>query len=270
MNENIGKRAQQEREKRLREQDEAIRKKINTLSFYSEKTEENFSVIKELIRANKRNKKDGLQRISIGEFKNRILQNISQLEDGMVELSALDTSKAATISPHYKQKIIEWQEQLKKLEPQIQNAIINGTDDVNEFEPKSFWDKFMGSSNDDSNNNPGEQAQKEAQIINSIIFSNNVDELIQTLLNFGNIIDTEISSFDLMGTEHKFSAARAKFANGLSLLKALDPTNNIIPHFENQLQKWIKKWKLYIIIRLCLAGAAALFFLIIMLLSKSS
>lgn len=265
MAENIGKRAQQEREKRLREQDEAIRKKINILSFYSEKAEENFSVIKELIRANKRNKKDGLQRISIGEFKNRILQNISQLEDGMVELSALDTSKAATISPHYKQKIIEWKERLKKLEPQIQNVIINGTDDVNEFEHKSFWDKFMGSSDDDSNNNQGEQAHKEAQIINSIIFSNNVDELIQTLLNFGNIIDTEISSFDLMGTEHKFSAARTKFANGLSLLKALDPTNNIIPHFENQLQKWIKKRKLYIIIRLCFVGAAALFFLIIML-----
>lgn len=49
MAENIGKRAQQEREKRLRESDEAVRAKVNSLSYIANEIEENFSIIKHLI-----------------------------------------------------------------------------------------------------------------------------------------------------------------------------------------------------------------------------
>lgn len=105
MAENIGKLAQREKEKRLREQDEVIRRKVNWLSSIADEIEKNFSIIKELIRENKRNKKVLSHRVSIEEYKSKVLQDITQLENAMLELSALDTSKASVVSPHYKQKI---------------------------------------------------------------------------------------------------------------------------------------------------------------------
>lgn len=271
MAENIGKLAQREKEKRLREQDEVIRRKVNWLSSIADEIEKNFSIIKELIRENKRNKKVLSHRVSIEEYKSKVLQGITQLENAMLELSALDTSKASVVSPHYKQKITDWKEQLKKLEPQIHNTYLTGTDDLDEFdkwEGKSFLGKLSDSFKENDNDNTSEQAKKEAQIINSIVFSDNVNELTQTLLNFGNIIDTEISAFDIMGTEHKFSAARTKFTNGLSLLKSIDPTNKMIPYFEERRQKWEEKRKLHIKYRVYIVCGVAVVILILVILGK--
>ena len=200
MAENIGKRAQQEREKRLRESDEAVRAKVNSLSYIANEIEENFSIIKHLIKENKRNKKVLSHHVSIEEYKSKMQQGITRLQNSIMELSALDASKCSIVSPHYQQQIANWQKQLKELDPQIKNVILTGDDDLDEFdklENESFLDRILG--NDNESKSTSEQAKKEARIINSIVFTNNADELTQTLLNFGNLIDTEISSFDFAG-----------------------------------------------------------------------
>lgn len=122
--------------------------------------------------------------------------------------------------------------------------------------------------NDNESKSTSEQAKKEARIINSIVFTNNADELTQTLLNFGNLIDTEISSFDFAGTEHKFSDARTKFDNGVRLLKSIDPNNKMISYFESQQQKWEKKRKMHIKYRIYIIAGIVFFILLFTILSK--
>lgn len=269
MAENIGKRAQQEREKRLRESDEAVRAKVNSLSYIANEIEENFSIIKHLIKENKRNKKVLSHHVSIEEYKSKMQQGITRLQNSIMELSALDASKCSIVSPHYQQQIANWQKQLKELEPQIKNVILTGDDDLDEFdklENESFLDRILG--NDNESKSTSEQAKKEARIINSIVFTNNADELTQTLLNFGNLIDTEISYFDFAGTEHKFSDARTKFDNGVRLLKSIDPNNKMISYFESQQQKWEKKRKMHIKYRIYIIAGIVFFILLFTILSK--
>lgn len=251
MTEITGKRAQQEREKRLREQDAAIRSKINALSYDANQVEENFSIIETLLSENKRNKKVGFDRISIEVYKSKVLKNIAELENDMMTLATLDSSKASTISSYYEDKIKNWQERLKKLEPQIRNILLTGVDDKDALDNLSFWNRITGTiKNIEESNKGSEQSQKEFKIINRVTFSKDPDELTQTLLNFSNVINGEISAFDFIGNEHRFSEAREKFANGVLLLKSIEPTNKTIPYFEELQQKWEDKRKFHIKLRI--------------------
>ena len=242
MAENLGKRAQQEREKRLMIQDKEIRATIDELSFLANRIDTNFSIINDMIRKKQRSRKDGYRKLSITDYKNEILNKISNLENTIMKLNALDKQKADTLAPHYQQKIINWKIALEKTE-------VNHSSGIFEKTFKDVVDVIKG----------------ESEMINSITFCNDADELTQTLANFSSLIDTKISSFDLTGTAHKFSAALAKFETGLSLLKSIDPTNVMIPRFVELQQKWEKKRKLYIKFRVAILLAIIIFYAILII-----
>ena len=102
MAENIGKRAQEVREQRLREQEEAIRRKIDRLTVYSKNIEENISLASEMLNRGRLKKKDKYDnKIRAAKCRDEIKESISSIESIIVELQALDEQKAETLMPFY-------------------------------------------------------------------------------------------------------------------------------------------------------------------------
>ena len=113
MAENIGKRAQEVREQRLREQEEAIRRKIDRLTYCSKNIEENISFANDMLNKGKLKKKDKYDdKIRAAKCRDEIKESISSIESIIVELQALDEQKAATLTPYYQPKIEIWKKEL--------------------------------------------------------------------------------------------------------------------------------------------------------------
>ena len=112
MTENLGKRAQQEREARLREHEENVRSTISALSANAQTIETNFSIVNDMLRK-------GKEKIRIEKYRDEIVESLSRVENYFVELQALDEEKAATIAPHYQPKIPAWKAQLEDVNLRI-------------------------------------------------------------------------------------------------------------------------------------------------------
>lgn len=120
MAENIGKRAQEVREQRLREQEEAIRRKIDRLTYCSKNIEENISFANDMLNKGKLKKKDKYDdKIRAAKCRDEIKESISSIESIIVELQALDEQKAATLTPYYQPKIEIWKKELNSISTKI-------------------------------------------------------------------------------------------------------------------------------------------------------
>ena len=120
MAENLGKRAQQVREQRLKEQEANIRRKINHINSCSKRIESNISTANDILRWGRLRKKDEFgDKIRVSECKNEIKEDILSIENGLVELQALDEQKNAVLSPHYLQKLPDWKKQLNSIVTRI-------------------------------------------------------------------------------------------------------------------------------------------------------
>lgn len=119
MTENLGKRAQQEREARLREHEEEVRSTISALSANAQTIETNFPIVNDMLRKGKVKKKDNDKKIRIEKYRDEIVESLSRVENYFVELQALDEEKAATIAPHYQPKIPAWKAQLEDVNLRI-------------------------------------------------------------------------------------------------------------------------------------------------------
>lgn len=120
MAENIGKRAQEVREQRLREQEETIRHKTGRLTYYTGEIEENISFANEMLNRGRLKKKDKYDnKIHAAKCRDKIKESISSIESIIVELQALDEQKAATLIPYYQPKIDIWKKELNSISTKI-------------------------------------------------------------------------------------------------------------------------------------------------------
>lgn len=120
MAENIGKRAQEVREQRFREQEEAIRRKIDRLTYCSKDIEENISHANDMLNKGKLRKKDKFgDKIRAAKCRDEIKENISAIESIIVELQALDKQKAETLAPFYQPKIEIWKKELNSISTKV-------------------------------------------------------------------------------------------------------------------------------------------------------
>lgn len=86
----IGKKAQEIREKRISEQESAVIERMDDLQCYSSRIEGCFSEIKEIKLTKRKKNERGKNIQSLSE---EVLQNISKIENTLVELKALDSDR---------------------------------------------------------------------------------------------------------------------------------------------------------------------------------
>lgn len=86
---------------------------MDDLQCYSSRIEGCFSEIKEIKLTKRKKNERGKNIQSLSE---EVLQNISKIENTLVELKALDSDKASVVEPHYQQKINIWKSQLSEID----------------------------------------------------------------------------------------------------------------------------------------------------------
>lgn len=215
-----GKKAQEIREKRISEQENAVIERMESLQNYSKWVENKFSEIKELKRSKRKKKEYGK---SIHSLSEEILQNISEIENTLIELKALDNDKALVVEPHYQQKISIWKSQLNEIDVLTEMENTGGS--------------FLGTKKKETS----KITQLPDEKINISLQNNDIEELKSKLIELGSIIDSNIKWF--CSGNKKIKSALSKFQSGLVMLKSKDPQEPMITHFETKQDEWNIKVK---------------------------
>lgn len=215
-----GKKAQEIREKRISEQESAVIERMESLQSYSKWIENSFSKIKELKRTKRKKNEFGKNIHSLSE---EILQNISEIENTLVELKALDNDKASVVEPHYQQKISIWKSQLNEVDIST--------------EKENTGSSFFGT----KKNETSKIIQLPDKNINISLQNNDIEGLKSKLIELGSIIDSNIKWF--CSGNKKIKSALSKFQSGLVMLKSKNPQEPMITHFETKQDEWNTKVK---------------------------
>lgn len=216
----IGKKAQEIREKRISEQESAVIERMDDLQCYSSRIEGCFSEIKEIKLTKRKKNERGKNIQSLSE---EVLQNISKIENTLVELKALDSDKASVVEPHYQQKINIWKSQLSEID------ILTKKENTSSF--------FFGTKKKEI----PKVIQMPGENIDISLQNNDIEELKSKLIELGSIIDSNIKWF--CSGNKKIKSALYKFESGLIMLKSKNPQEPIIPHFETKQDEWNTKVK---------------------------
>ena len=189
--------------------------------------EDNFS----LIRRGKRNNK-----YSKVPLREEIRTAIIETETDLAKLKTLDKDNESI--EYYESKIEEWKAQLQKVEQKVNvGSTLNRT--VNWF-----------------NNIGKEEEEEEKAAIEKIhaieLDDNDPKKLIKVLINLSTKIDAKAGRDS---DDDQYAALKAKFDNGVMLLRSIDPTNAMLPSFEAKQKEWADKKKKEILIWIAMFAA---------------
>lgn len=84
--------------------------------------------------------------------------------------------------------------------------------------------------------------ERDDQLLNELLSVefdyNNKDAIIRTISKIASLVDLWLMNGD---SDKKLAAAKSKFDTGLAMLTAIDPSNPMIPYFNNKKVEWTSR-----------------------------
>lgn len=238
-----GKQAQKLQEQRINDRIENIQDCVSDLSYNSERIEDKFADIKEMIRTGK--KKDIIGH-TLSYHRDGIEQYISELENNIIKLKSLEKDNVNI--PHYQQKHKKYLEALNDLDNQLEGS-----------KSISIFSGIFSAPKEQKDVTPSTRifsANKKTE--ETVFSSNDTEKLKANLINLSTAIDSKIESF--LSDNKEIVPEISTFESGIAMLKSIAPNDSIIAHFEAKLKKWedtIKRAKMRL--RILIAVAAVIF-----------